>query len=247
MEDEIEKLKKENELLKKINENKSDTISITAHQLRTSLSVLKWIFRMFISEDVGKLTNKQNELAQKAYTSSERMLALVNDLLTLSYTEDASISYNLEKIDILHLVEQTIFEFSEETNKKGINLTFLRPDTQTPMVNCDENMIRVVLQNLIENAIKYSNEGGQVFVSIKQKESDLQISVHDSGIGIKDEDKNSIFKKFFRAENALEKDNIGSGLGLFTTKSIIEKHNGRIWFENTPEDGTTFLFSLPIY
>ncbi len=246
MEEEIEKLKKENELLKKINENKSDIISITAHQLRTSLSALKWIFRMFINEDVGKLTNEQSELAQKAYNSSERMLALVNDLLTLSYAEDASISYNIQKTDILYLVEQTIFEFSEETNKKGIGLIFLKPDISMPMINCDENMIRVVLQNLIENAIKYSNPGGKVFVSMKQKENDLQISIHDTGIGIKDENKDNIFKKFFRAPNAVEKDSIGSGLGLFTTKSIIEKHRGKIWFENVEGGGTTFFFSLPI-
>lgn len=246
MENEIEKLKKENEQLKKINENKSDIISITAHQLRTSLSALKWIFKMFINEDVGKLTNEQSELAQKAYNSNERMLALVNDLLTLSYTEDASISYNLQKIDILYLVEQTIFEFSEETNKKGIELIFLKPDASIPVINCDENMIRVVLQNLIENAIKYSNQGGKVFVSMKQKENELQISIHDTGIGIKDEDKENIFKKFFRAPNALEKDTIGSGLGLFTTKNIIEKHNGKIWFENAEGGGTTFFIVLPI-
>lgn len=246
MEKEIEKLKKENEQLKKINENKSDIISVTAHQLRTSLSAIKWIFRMLINEDAGKLTNEQSELAQKAYNSNERMLALVNDLLVLSYTEDASMAYNLQKIDIPHLVEQTVFDFSEETNKKGIELIFLRPEVSLPLVMCDENMMRVVMQNLIENAIKYSNQGGKVFVSIKQKDDNMHISIHDSGIGIKDEDRDNIFKKFFRAPNALEKDSIGSGLGLFTTKNIIDKHNGKIWFENTEGGGTTFFVVLPI-
>jgi signal transduction histidine kinase len=244
--EEIEKLKKEIEQLKKINENKSDTISITAHQLRTSLSALKWIFKMFIDEDIGKLTNEQSGFIQKAYNSNERMLALVNDLLTLSHTEDASIAYNLKKIDFLYLIEQTLFEFSGETSKKGIELIFLKPETALPPITCDEDMMRVVLQNLIENAIKYSNTGGKVFISLSKKENSIEISIHDTGIGINDTDKENIFKKFFRAANAQEKDIIGSGLGLFTTKSIIEKHNGKIWFENAQGGGTTFLVSLPI-
>ncbi|MFA6515260.1 MAG: HAMP domain-containing sensor histidine kinase [Candidatus Paceibacterota bacterium] len=244
--EEIEKLKKENELLKKINENKSDIISITAHQLRTSLSALKWIFKMFIDEDLGKLNNEQNELIQKAYNSNERMLTLINDLLTLSHSEDASITYNFKKIDFLYLVEQTLFEFSGETNKKGIELIFLRPETPLPLINCDEEMIRVVIQNLVENSIKYSNTGGKVFVSLSQKENNIQISIRDSGIGISQRDENNIFQKFFRAPNAIEKDVIGSGLGLFTTKNIIEKHNGKIWFENKEGQGTIFFVTLPI-
>jgi len=244
--DDLEKLKKENEQLKKVSENKSDIISITAHQLRTSLSALKWIFKMFTDEDVGKLTNEQSELIGKAYKSNERMLTLVNDLLTLNHTDDVSISYNFKKIDIIGIVEQTLFEFSGETNKKGIELIFLKPDAPLPPLNCDEEMIRVVIQNLIENSIKYSNEGGKVFVSLKQKENNIEMSVHDNGIGINAEDRDNIFKKFFRAPNAIEKDVIGSGLGLFTTKNIVEKHKGKIWFENADSGGTTFFVSLPI-
>jgi len=244
--DEIEKLKTENEQLKKVSGNKSDIISITAHQLRTSLSALKWILKMLTDGDAGKLGNEQNELIQKAYSSNERMLTLVNDLLTLSHTDDISIAYTFKKIDILHLVEQTLFEFYGETNKKGIELIFLKPETSIPPLNCDEEMIRVVVENLIENSIKYSNKGGKVFVSLKQKENDIQISVYDTGIGINPSDRGNIFKKFFRAPNAIEKDIIGSGLGLFTTKNIVEKHKGKIWFENAESGGTTFFVSLPI-
>lgn len=245
--EELEKIKKENELLKKISENKSDIISITAHQLRTSLSALKWILKMFLDEDLGKLNIEQNELMSKAFNSNERMLALVNDLLTLNRTDDASIKYNLKQTNFLNLLEQTLFEFSGETNKKGIEIIFLKPENDLPSINCDEEMIRVVLQNLIENSIKYSNTGSKVFVSIKQINNDIQVSIRDSGIGIDAEDKNNIFKKFFRAPNALKKDSIGSGLGLFTTKNIIEKHNGKIWFESTQDEGVVFFILLPIF
>lgn len=244
--DELEKLKAENEQLKKICENRSDIISITAHQLRTSLSALKWILKMLKDEDVGKLTYEQRELINKAFSSNERMLAVINDLLTLSHTEDVSIAYNFQKTDILKLVEQILFEFYEEANKKEVDLIFLKQETVIPQITCDKEMIHVVIQNLVENSIKYSNPRGKVFISLKQKDKDVELSVHDSGIGINPEDTNNIFKKFFRAQNAIKKDTIGSGLGLFTTKTIVEKHHGKIWFENIPSGGTTFFVSLPI-
>lgn len=244
--DEINKLRDENEQLKKINENKSDVISITAHQLRTSLSALKWIFKMLQDGDAGKLTNEQNSLIEKAYGSSERMLSLVNDLLTLNHTDDVSISYDFQKIDITALIEQILFEFYGEANKKEIELIFLRSEKPTPLILCDVEMMRVVIQNLVENAIKYSKEGSKVFISLKEIDDNIEISVRDSGIGIKNEDKDSIFKKFFRAQNAIDKENIGSGLGLFTTKNIVEKHNGKIWFDKDQKEGSTFFVSLPI-
>lgn len=246
MQEELEKLKAENEKLKMVSENKSDIISITAHQLRTSLSALKWIFKMFIDQDVGTLTNEQNELMQKAYNSNERMLNLVNDLLTLNHSEESLFVFNFEKTDFLYLVEQTLFEFSGETNKKRVELIFLKPEAPLPVLNCDLKLMRVVLENLIENAIKYSDKEGKVFISLKQKDNDILLSIHDTGIGIKDEDKENIFKKFYRANNAQMKDTVGSGLGLFTAKKIIEKHNGKIWFENANGGGTTFFISLPI-
>jgi signal transduction histidine kinase len=245
MED-IEKLKAENEELKRMNAVKSDLISISAHQLRTSLSALKWILKMFLDEDLGKLTNEQTSFVSKAYNSNERMITLVNDLLTLNHAEDTALSFNFKKVDILYLIEQTIFEFSGETQKKNIELIFLKPDAPLPPLDCDEEMIRVVIQNLIENAIKYSNPHGKVFLSLKHVDNTVEISVHDTGIGIKDEDKASIFTKFYRAPNAIQKDSIGSGLGLFTTKNIVEKHKGKIWFEDASGGGTTFFVSLPL-
>ncbi|ETB64000.1 TPA: sensor histidine kinase [Candidatus Nomurabacteria bacterium] len=246
MEEEIKKLKEECEKLKQTNEVKSDLISISAHQLRTSLSALKWILKMFLDEDLGKLTSEQNSFIRKAYNSNERMNALVNDLLTLSHAEDTSMSYKFEKIDLLYLIEQTVFDFSGETNKKNIELMFLKPDSPILPINCDKEMIIVVIQNLIENAIKYSNEGGKVFISLKQEENNLIVSVRDTGIGIKEEDKENIFKKFYRAPNAIEKEIIGSGLGLFATKNIVERHKGKIWFDSTEGKGATFFVSLPI-
>ena len=244
--DELEKLREENKQLKQTNENKFDIISITAHQLRTSLSALKWILKMLLDEDAGKLTPEQGELIKKAFISNERMLTVINDLLVLSHSEDSSLPYTFQKADIMPLIEQILFEFQEEASKKNIELIFLRPESSIPQIKCDKEMIHVVIQNLVENAIKYSEVHGKVFITLKQIDNNVQLSVHDSGIGINPEDQDKIFKKFFRAQNAIQKETIGSGLGLFTTKNIVEKHGGKIWFENIPLKGTTFFVTLPI-
>ncbi len=245
---EIEDLKLEIEKLKHINEVKSDLISISAHQLRTSLSALRWILKMFQDKDLGKMTTEQEGFIGKALESNERMITLINDLLTLNHAEDVDLPFRFKQVNILELLEQTIFEFYGETHKKGIELIFIKPSVAIPLVNCDIEMIRVVFQNLIENSIKYSNEGGKVFITLKHnaEQGNIEISAHDNGIGISHEDSEKIFDKFFRAENAVKKDYVGSGLGLFTTKNIVERHKGKIWFESSSDAGTTFYVTLPI-
>ncbi len=244
--DNTESLKAELEKLKNANAVKSDLISISAHQLRTSLSALKWIFKMFLDKDVGALSPEQESLMNKASESNERMLALVNDMLTLSHAENTALAFKSIPTDIVKLAEQTLFEFSGESHKKQIELIFLKPDHAIPEMSCDPEMIRVVFQNLIENAIKYSDAGDKVVISIKEANGNIEISVHDNGIGISAPEQEQIFGKFFRAENAKKKDVIGSGLGLFTTKKIVEEYKGKIWFESGSEKGTTFFVSLPM-
>lgn len=245
---ELETLKTENEKLKRINAGKSDLISVSAHQLRTSMSALKWILQMFIDKDLGKMTGEQEEFIKKAIESNERMLGVVNDLLTLNHTDDISIKFELKETNIQIILEQVLFEFYGETHKKCIDLIYLKPDTSIPDLKCDKDMIRVVFQNLVENAIKYSTKDTKVLVSLKHDitANTIEFSVHDNGIGIKTEDQSQIFNKFFRTQNAIQKEYVGSGLGLYTTKDIVERHKGKIWFESNNDSGTTFFVSLPI-
>lgn len=249
MSTELEKLKVENEKLKKINSVKSDLISISAHELRTSLSALRWILKMFTDKDLGKITSEQELFIERAVESSDRMIDLVNNLLTFNHSEDLEIPFDFKPLDIINIIEQTIFEFSGEAHKKDIELIFLKPNAKLPNINADKKMIRVVFQNLIENAIKYSDNDDKIFVSLKQneKENTIEVSIRDTGIGIDDEDHNKIFHKFFRAQNAIKKDPLGSGLGLFTTQNIINHHKGKIWFESNSDIGTTFFVALPIF
>ena len=112
-------------------------------------------------------------------------------------------------------------------------------------IEADEEKIRVVFQNLIENAIKYSDKGDKVFISLHAIDDGIEFSVKDTGIGISENEKDKIFNKFFRTDNAKTKDSIGSGLGLYTTKNIVERHNGKIRFESNT-NGTTFFVDLPL-
>jgi len=246
MENSLEEVKKENEKLKEIISLKSDLISITAHQLRTSLSALKWMLKMFLDKDIGEVTKEQESFLKKAYESNQIMIDAVNEMLLINKDEDATISYKFEKANVIKLIESVVFEFIGESHKLGIEIIFLKPTEEIPELNIDLYKIRVVLQNLIENAIKYSHDGDKIFISIENKGSEIEFSVKDTGIGIKTEDQDRIFNKFFRAENAKEKKIVGTGLGLVTTKSIVEKHGGKIWFKSQENHGSTFYFTLPV-
>lgn len=243
---EKEELIKENAKLKEIIELKSDLISISAHELRTSLSALKWMFKMFLDRDLGEITADQESFLKKAYESNERMIKLVSETLSASHLEDATITYKFEQSDIIKLVEDVVFEFTGESHKQDIEIIFIKPTEVIPEISIDPSKIRVVMQNLVENAIKYSNKGDKIFISIRLKAGEIEFSVRDTGIGIKKEDEDKIFSKFFRAENAKEKAGIGSGLGLMVTKKIVEHHKGKIWFENNENGGVTFYFTLPV-
>ncbi len=235
----------ENEKLRQENATKSDLISISAHQLRTSLSAMKWILKMFQDGDFGTLTAEQMNFMKKAAESDERMIRLVNEMLSINHAEDTLESMHMEPVDMVKLLDEVVFDFTGESYKKGIELIFLKPDHPLPFPVADAEKMRVVFQNLIENAIKYSNKGGRVFVTVGEKEGAVEVSVRDTGIGIKEADQASIFGKFFRADNAKAQDTVGSGLGLYTTRRIMEGHNGKIWFESTPGTGTTFFVHLP--
>jgi len=244
----IKKLQIENERLTKLYGAKADIVSIDAHQIRTSLSALKWIIKMFLDGDLGKLTTEQENLMKKAYEGNERAINIVSELLLINRNENImEKAYLFEAIDLTELVDNCIFDFSGEARSRGIELIFLTPDKKLPDVRADKEKLRVVLENLIENGIKYSDKHGKIFISIKENDGMIEVSVKDTGIGISEEGKKRIFEKFYRDDEAKKRESIGSGIGLFTTKKIVEDHGGKIYFESKKDEGTTFFFSIPIF
>lgn len=243
----MKQLQEENDRLKQLHGVKADIISISAHQIRTSISAIKWIIKMFLDGDLGAVTEEQANLLRKAYESNEKAISIVSELLLVNKTEDITEKeYKIEEMNLTELIDNAIFNFSGEAFARGIEVIFLKSEKVLPKVSGDKEKISVVMQNLLENAIKYSNMHGKVFITLKHDEENVTFSIKDIGVVISEEGKSKIFEKFYRDPDAQKKEAIGSGIGLFTIKKIIERHKGKIWFESTKENGTTFYFTIPI-
>lgn len=241
-----EELTLANKRLIELDNVKTEFISVAAHQLRTPLSAIKWTLSLLIDENVTNLTSEQKSLLMKGYESNERIIRLVNEMLVVTRIESGKMPYNFTFIHIEDLIDSCLYDFISQARTKKIDLHFEEPKSKLPYVNMDPDKIRTVIQNLIENALFYSQENGKVVVTAISEEKYIRVSVKDGGIGIPDRQKVGIFNKFFRADNAVKNRTDGSGLGLFVSKSIVEKHGGEIGFESKEGEGTTFYFTIPL-
>jgi len=227
---------------------KTEFVSLAAHQLRTPLSAIKWTLDMLLNGDLGEITVEQKDFIGKTYQSNERMINLINDLLDVTRIEEGKYLYRPTLTDLGTIVQFVMNSCKEEVQRKKLNLEFKKPIPKLPKIILDVEKIRLVVQNLLENAIKYTPSGGKITVSLKhlkdKKEAELQ--VQDTGVGIPKDQQERVFTKFFRAANVMRLDTGGSGLGLFISKNIVEAHGGRIRFESEEGKGTTFYLSLPI-
>jgi len=236
----------ENKKLKELNAMRTDLISLNAHQIRTDLSAAKWIIKMLLDGDYGNLTPEQAAALKKVYDSNEHAISLVSQMLLANKAESMDGEYIFEKANIIKFIEEVISGFEGEAKKKQVEIIFKDKDRQIPPVKIDRDRMKIVLQNLIENGIRYNKEKGKIYIGLEEKSGFLEISVKDTGIGITPENQNKVFEKFFRAENAKKFLPFGTGLGLFTAKRIVEKHGGKIWVESTLGKGSIFYFTAPI-
>lgn len=246
MKDDLQKLKEENEKLQKINELRSDLISTTSHSLYTSLSTLKWTLKMFLDGDLGDLTSEQKEYILKLYETNDRAIDLVSEAIETNKTEDLALVYSKEEVGMVEIIKNVIHEFEGKAYKSKINITFNEPKKKPALAYVDKGKIRIVLQNLIDNAIKYTQSGGEITIKAEKKNDAIEISVTDTGIGISKRDQDKVFEKFMRTEKAKNKEAFGTGLGLYIAKSFVEGQNGKIWFESEENKGSTFHFTIPI-
>jgi PAS domain S-box-containing protein len=230
---------------KEIERMKTEFVSISAHQLRTPLSAIKWTLKMFLDGDLGELTKEQREFLEKTYQSNERMINLINDLLNVTRIEEGRYLYKPVLADIVPICQSVIDSYKDEIEKRNLKFKFKKPK-ELPKVRVDIEKISLAIQNLLENAIRYNKFGGEIEMVLKEKEGEIEFSIRDTGIGIPKVQQNRVFTKFFRGSNAMKIETEGSGLGLFITKNIIEAHGGRIWFESEEGKGTTFYFTLPV-
>ena len=231
---------------KEIERMKTEFVSLAAHQLRTPLSAIKWSLQTLLDGDMGPVHAKQKEFLSRTYASNERMITLINDLLNVTRIESGRYLYQPSFVQMEDIIEAQFQLYEGESERKGITLTFVRPQDQCPKALVDPEKIGVVVQNLIDNALHYTPKGGEVTVSVSHDIKELLVQVKDTGLGIPKGEQARIFEKFFRASNIKNVYTEGSGLGLYITRHIVEIHGGKIWFESTEGKGATFIFTLPI-
>ena len=202
---------------------------------------------MVLDGDAGKLNNEQLELLTKGYKSNERIIRLVDDLLDISRIEEGRFGYNFKYSDFQEVLNNVVENAARLIAKNYLKLSVDKPK-KLPEVYMDPARIVLVLQNLLDNAIKYTPEFGQIKIEVKvlDKGKVLKVSIKDQGVGIPKADQPKLFSKFFRAANAVRIETEGTGLGLFIAKNIIKKHQGEIGINSEEGKGTEAYFTLPI-
>ncbi len=242
----ISRLKQSRERADNISKVKSKFILIAAHQLRTPLSEFKWGINELIKGKFGEIKDKQKEVLDAIYRNNESMISLVNDILNSAEIEEDVLIYNIKLEDMKLVIKEQINSLALMSKRKNINIVLDEPKEELPKLKIDKFQIGLVLKSLIENAINYSNAGEKIEIKIKRNGGFVEVGVKDFGVGISQKELNNIFTRFFRGKKSMEKQPIGSGLGLFISRNIIKGYGGDIWAQSKEGEGSTFFFSLPI-
>ncbi len=234
---------------KEIDQAKDEFVSLASHQLRTPLSTINWYAEMLLDEDAGTITSKQKDFLEEIYNANKRMTELVGALLNVSRLDLGTFVIDPKPADIVTLVKEVLHDLKSMTEKNEIRIA--EKYEKIPAINIDKDLIRIVFQNLISNAVKYSPKGGSVAVEVrlsrggKKGKKQLAVCIRDSGYGIPKTEQKKIFTKLFRADNIKTKITDGNGLGLYIVKSIITHSGGTISFTSEENKGTSFFITLP--
>lgn len=237
----LQDLSKEEELEKM----KLDFVSMASHELRTPLTSIIGYLSVFINENKGKIAKEEFDLLEKSLISAQQLLGLVQNLLSVNKIEREQMSVSAQPIDYLPIVTKAVEDLKNQAVQKNIILNF-DPPKELPKVMADPIRISEVITNLVANAINYTNAGGRVEVSTQISPNDITTSISDTGIGIPKEAIPHLFSKFFRVSNTTQQASKGTGLGLFISKSIVEKLGGKIWVESEGGKGSKFSFTIPV-
>lgn len=229
---------------KEIDRAKSEFVSLASHQLRTPLTAINWYTDMLQAGDAGKLTAEQEKYVSEVHSGSQRMIDLVNALLNVSRIDLGTYLIEPEPTDLIELCQKIVQDSESKIFERKQDFNEHYPEHLEPM-KLDAQLMRMVIENLVSNAIKYTGEGGKISLSIDKKKDKILITVKDTGYGIPKHQHDKIFGKLFRADNASTHDAEGTGLGLYIAKSVIEAAGGKLWFESEENKGSTFFIELP--
>jgi signal transduction histidine kinase len=249
--------------LKRANEEKSEFVSIVSHDLKTPMTSIKGYADLLFKGTAGEISEMQQKFLGVIRSNVDRMNALVSDLLDISRIESGQLKLHIRSIPVKAVVDEVVQTMQERIKAKDLALSIEVPE-DLPLVRADEDRLIQVLTNLISNAYRYTLPGGKISVkatvrsdsllpgeaeSVPPGEQPLQylcLSVSDTGIGISPKDQTRIFGKFFRGDDPVVHENAGTGLGLSIAKSIVELHDGQMWFQSESGQGSTFSFTVPL-
>ncbi len=231
---------REMELLK----SKSDFITVAAHQLRTPLSAISWTFESLKKE---KIDASQLDLVNIGASAANNLSKTVESLLNVSKIEEGRFGYTFKTFDVVRFLGDLLSQAEPIAREYKTNLYFDGPRDEVITITGDPDKLSIAISNLLDNAIKYNVQNGQVIVQVQQLTDKpfIRIAIKDTGIGIPQEDLGKLFTKFFRSTNVVHKETAGSGLGLYIVKNIILRHGGEVWVESELNRGTIFYFTLP--
>ena len=235
------KLRKTNEKLRTLDEAKDDFISMASHQLRTPLTSVKGYISLILDGDAGKISSLQRKMLAQAFSSSQKMVYLIADLLNLSRLKTGKFAIEPSEVNLADLVEEEVAQLIETAKNKQISLIYQKPDN-FPKLYLDNTKIRQVVMNYIDNAIYYTQTGGKINIVLEEKAQTIEFKVIDNGIGVPRTEAHHLFTKFYRASNARKNRPDGTGLGLFMVKKIIIAEGGSILFDSKEGEGSTFGF-----
>lgn len=238
------KLKQQSEQLIELSKSKDEFISLASHQLRTPATGVKQYIGMLLEGFGGELTPEQTKMLRTAYESNERQLRIIDDLLKVAHIDAGKVTLVREKTDLVKLTRD-VLEEQADTFKKRSQQVDLETEHRQITAHIDAERIRMVIENLIDNASKYTPEGKKVVISLTRTPHKVTIAVKDEGVGIAKRDIPRLFHKFSRIDNALSTLVGGTGLGLYWVKKIVTLHKGTVDLQSSPNKGSTFTVTLP--
>jgi two-component system, OmpR family, phosphate regulon sensor histidine kinase PhoR len=232
--------------LKKLEMVRKDFVANVSHELRTPLSVIKGYIETLVDGHRDMPIEQREKFLATIQRHTERLNSLLEDLLTLSRLESINPGLRRESLDLPGLIGDIVEDYRARPAAAGHKLNFA-PDQVVERVLADPLKVTQVLENLIDNALKYTPKGSVIEISVLQRESEIEVRVADTGPGIPESDLPHIFERFYRVDKGRSREKGGTGLGLSIVKHIVQLHGGRVWAESQVGKGTTFFFSLPLH
>ncbi|MEJ0021841.1 MAG: ATP-binding protein [Candidatus Doudnabacteria bacterium] len=234
-----------NQQLKILDQARAEFITIASHQLRTPPATIKWYLAAILDGDYGKFDESVKQELRKTASTNNSMIALIDDLLNASRIERGKMEFVFVPTNLTEITQITVDQLLPQAEMRKLKLVFEKPKVDLPIISADKEKLRQVINNLIDNAIKYTTEG-TIEVTLSQTKTDVILKVTDSGRGVAPGQLGEIFKKYERGASPA-RNSSGLGLGLYVAKVIIDQHKGKIWVESKGEGkGSSFIFSLPI-